>query len=54
MNWYFTRTDPEPDGSTITVEFSAADLQTVLDHFHNFLRGCGMNPDPNLFELNKE
>ena len=41
MQWQLKRVDPEPDGSTVTLEFETVDLGTIIDHFQNFLRGCG-------------
>jgi hypothetical protein len=31
-----------------TLEFKAADLDSILDHFEMFLRGCGFTIDGNL------
>ena len=48
MNWQLKRVDPEPDGSTVVVEFQAVELAVVIDHFQNFLRGCGYHIGNNI------
>jgi hypothetical protein len=48
MQWQLKRVDSEPDGSTVTVEFTAVDLGTIIDHFQNFLRGCGYHIGNNI------
>jgi len=53
MQWQLKRVDPEPDGSTVTVEFQTVELGVVIDHFQNFLRGCGYHI-PNNITINFE
>jgi hypothetical protein len=48
MQWQLRRVDPEPDGSTLVMEFETVELAVVIDHFQNFLRSCGYNIGNNL------